>query len=329
MHNMLPLLKKTDFPPIKRARMHTLQVNLGYLCNQTCFHCHVNAGPNRKELMDETNINLLIQLMEVSGIKTLDLTGGAPEMNPHFRKLVLAARKLKINVIDRCNLTILQEEDYAWLADFLADNQVEIAASLPCYLEDNVDAQRGNGVFQASIAGLKKLNALGYGKDDSGLVVNLVYNPQGINLPPSQAELEAAYKKELLARYDIHFNELFTITNQPIARFGSTLVSKGLFDEYMQLLKDNFKPENLKSVMCRTLISIDWQGFVYDCDFNQMLGLPAPIEGEDKLHIAQLIAQEELAQALDYGLAGQPIAIMDHCYACTAGQGSSCGGALD
>ena len=329
MHNMLPLLKKTDFPPIKRARMHTLQVNLGYLCNQTCFHCHVNAGPNRKELMDETNINLLIQLMEVSGIKTLDLTGGAPEMNPHFRKLVLAARKLKINVIDRCNLTILQEEDYAWLADFLADNQVEIAASLPCYLEDNVNAQRGNGVFQASIAGLKKLNALGYGKDDSGLVVNLVYNPQGINLPPSQAELEAAYKKELLARYDIHFNELFTITNQPIARFGSTLVSKGLFDEYMQLLKDNFKPENLKSVMCRTLISIDWQGFVYDCDFNQMLGLPAPIEGEDKLHIAQLIAQEELAQALDYGLAGQPIAIMDHCYACTAGQGSSCGGALD
>ncbi|MBN4058202.1 arsenosugar biosynthesis radical SAM protein ArsS [Mariprofundus ferrooxydans] len=329
MRDMLPLLKNTDFPAIKRARMNTLQVNLGYLCNQTCFHCHVNAGPNRKELMDETNINLLIQLMEVSGIKTLDLTGGAPEMNPHFRKLVLAARKLKINVIDRCNLTILQEPGYEWLADFLADNNVEVAASLPCYLEDNVDAQRGDGVFQTSIAGIQRLNELGYAKEGSELTLNLVYNPQGINLPPSQIELEASYKKELLARYDIHFNELFTITNQPIARFGSTLVTKGLFDEYMQLLKDNFQQANVKGVMCRTLISIDWQGYVYDCDFNQMLGLHALIEGEDKLHIAQLIAQEELAQALDYGLAGQPITIMDHCYACTAGQGSSCGGALD
>ena len=329
MRNMLPLLKNTDFPAIKRARMHTLQVNLGYLCNQTCFHCHVNAGPKRKEIMDETTINLLIQLMQQANIKTLDLTGGAPEMNPHFRKLVLAARKLNINVIDRCNLTILDEEGYEWLADFLAENQVEIAASLPCYLEDNVDAQRGNGVFQSSIKGMKKLNALGYGMEDSKLVLNLVYNPQGISLPPSQQELESAYKKELLARYNIHFNELFTITNQPIARFGSTLVSKGLFDEYMKLLKDNFQQDNLKHVMCRTLISIDWQGYVYDCDFNQMLGLHAPIEGEEKLHIAQLIAQEELQQTLGYGLAGQPIAVMDHCYACTAGQGSSCGGALD
>jgi len=328
MRDMLPLLKKTNFPPIKRARMHTLQVNLGYLCNQTCFHCHVNAGPKRKEIMDEANINLLIQLMEVSGIKTLDLTGGAPEMNPYFKKLVLAARKLKIHVIDRCNLTILSEKGYEWLADFLADNQVEIAASLPCYLEDNVDAQRGNGVFQASIASIKKLNALGYGLEDKQLTLNLVYNPQGISLPPSQQELEAAYKKELLARYGIHFNELFTITNQPIARFGSTLVTKGLFDKYMQLLKDNFQQANVKGVMCRTLISIDWQGYVYDCDFNQMLGLHAPIEGEEKIHIAQLIAQEELAQTLGYGLAGQPISVMDHCYACTAGQGSSCGGAL-
>ncbi len=328
MRDMLPLLKNTDFPAIKRARMHTLQVNLGYLCNQTCLHCHVNAGPKRKEIMDESTINLLIQLMEISGIQTLDLTGGAPEMNPHFRKLVLTARKLNIHVIDRCNLTILGEEGYDWLADFLADNQVEIAASLPCYLEDNVDAQRGNGVFQASIAGIKKLNALGYGMEDSGLVLNLVYNPQGASLPPAQAELEAAYKKELLARYDIHFNELFTITNQPIARFGTTLVNKGQFDDYMQLLKANFKPENVKGVMCRTLISIDWQGYVYDCDFNQMLGLHAPIEGEDKLHIAQLIAQEELQTTLHQGLAGHPITVMDHCYACTAGQGSSCGGAL-
>lgn len=328
MRDMLPLLKKTNFPSIKRARMHTLQVNLGYLCNQTCFHCHVNAGPKRKEIMDLANINLLIQLMEVSGIKTLDLTGGAPEMNPHFRTLVLAARKLNITVVDRCNLTILSEKGYEWLADFLAENDVEVAASLPCYLEDNVDAQRGDGVFQASIAGIQKLNALGYGMTESGLTLHLVYNPQGINLPPSQVELEASYKKELLARYDIHFNELFTITNQPIARFGSTLVTKGLFDEYMQLLKDNFQQANVKGVMCRTLISIDWEGYVYDCDFNQMLGLHAPIEGEEKLHIAQLIAQEELVQALDHGLAGQPITVMDHCYACTAGQGSSCGGAL-
>ncbi|MDQ6979954.1 MAG: arsenosugar biosynthesis radical SAM protein ArsS, partial [Ghiorsea sp.] len=233
MRDMLPLLKKTNFPTIKRARMHTLQVNLGYLCNQTCFHCHVNAGPKRKEIMDLANINLLIQLMEVSGIKTLDLTGGAPEMNPHFRKLVLAARKLNITVIDRCNLTILSEKGYEWLADFLAENDVEVAASLPCYLEDNVDAQRGDGVFQTSIAGIQKLNALGYGMAESGLALHLVYNPQGINVPPSQVELEASYKKELLARYDIHFNQLFTITNQPIARFGSTLVTKGLFDEYM------------------------------------------------------------------------------------------------
>jgi len=328
MRDMLPLLKKTDFPAIRRARMNTLQVNLGYLCNQTCFHCHVNAGPNRKELMDSSNISLLIQLMKISSIKILDLTGGAPEMNPHFRKLVLAARKLNIHVIDRCNLTILEEPGYEWLVDFLAVNNVEVAASLPCYLEDNVDNQRGDGVFQASIAGIKKLNALGYGLEDSKLTLNLVYNPQGINLPPSQAELEASYKKELFERYAIHFNELFTITNQPIQRFGSTLVTNGQFDTYMDLLKANFQQANVKGVMCRTLISIDWQGYVYDCDFNQMLGLPAPIEGVEKLHIAQLIAQEELQQTLDQGLVGQPITIMDHCYACTAGQGSSCGGAL-
>lgn len=328
MRDMLPLLKKTDFPAIKRARMHTLQVNLGYLCNQTCLHCHVNAGPNRKELMDDATINQLIQLMETSGIKTLDLTGGAPEMNPHFRKLVLAARKLNIHVIDRCNLTILEEEGYEWLAEFLAENKVEIAASLPCYLEDNVNAQRGNGVFKTSISGIQKLNQLGYGQNDNNLKLNLVYNPQGISLPPSQTELEEAYKKELLSRYNIHFNELFTITNQPISRFGSTLVSKGQFDEYMTLLKDNFQEANVPGVMCRTLISIDWQGYVYDCDFNQMLDLPAPIEGEVRLHIAQLLAQKELQDTLGRGLLGQPIKIMDHCYACTAGQGSSCGGAL-
>ncbi len=328
MHDMLPLLRKTDFPPLRRARLQTLQVNLGYLCNQNCFHCHVNAGPKRKENMDGSTVNLLIQLMEGSGIKTLDLTGGAPEMNPHFRKLVLAARKMKKHVIDRCNLTILDEEGFDWLPGFLAENQVEVVASLPCYLEDNVDKQRGDGVFEKSIAAIKTLNELGYGMEESKLVLNLVYNPQGPSLPPAQEALEAAYKTELLERYGIHFNQLLTITNQPIQRFGSTLVSKGQFESYMQLLKDNFQQANLKNVMCRSLLSIDWQGYVYDCDFNQMLGLPARIEQEDKLHIAQLIAQEEFEQTLHQGLASQPITVMDHCYACTAGQGSSCGGAL-
>ncbi|MDQ6989268.1 MAG: arsenosugar biosynthesis radical SAM protein ArsS [Mariprofundaceae bacterium] len=328
MRDMLPLLEKTNFPAIRRAKMHTLQVNLGYLCNQTCFHCHVNAGPNRKELMSESTIQELISLMEVAKIKTLDLTGGAPEMNPHFKMLVKAARALDVHVIDRCNLTILEEDGYAWLAEFLAEQQVEVAASLPCYLADNVDAQRGDGVFQSSISGIQRLNALGYGLEGSDLKLNLVFNPQGTSLPPAQEALEADYKKELLARYHIHFNHLFTITNQPIQRFGSTLVSKGQFEGYMQLLKDNFLADNVAGVMCRTLISVDWLGYVYDCDFNQMLDLPAPIQGEKKLHITQLITQANLKQTLQEGLEGQPITIMDHCYACTAGQGSSCGGAL-
>ncbi|MDX8383228.1 MAG: arsenosugar biosynthesis radical SAM protein ArsS [Ghiorsea sp.] len=328
MKDMLPLLQKTNFPAIKRDKLHTLQVNLGYLCNQTCFHCHVNAGPNRKELMEQSTIKQLVQLMKLGNIKTLDLTGGAPEMNPHFRELVLAAKALNVHVIDRCNLTILEEEGYEWLADFLAEQKVEVAASLPCYLEDNVDAQRGSGVFQSSIRGIQRLNALGYGQAHSDLQINLVYNPQGASLPPPQQALEASYKTELLQRYGILFNQLFTITNQPIQRFGSTLVSKGQFEGYMQLLKDNYQAENLNDVMCKTLISIDWQGYVYDCDFNQMLDLPAPIEHEKKLHIQQLIEKEELQQRLNTGLEGQPIRIMDHCYACTAGQGSSCGGAL-
>jgi len=328
MHDMLPLLKVTDFPKITRDKMHTLQVNLGYLCNQTCFHCHVNAGPRRTEIMEKKTIDQLIHLMEVADIKTLDLTGGAPEMNPHFRELVLAAKAIGVHVIDRCNLTIINEEGYEWLPSFLADNEVEVAASLPCYLEDNVDKQRGNGVFQTSIEAIKKLNTLGYGQADHHLTLNLVYNPQGPSLPPSQAGLQADYKRELLTRYGILFDELFTITNQPIARFGSTLVSKGQFEDYMQLLKDNFQASNVAGVMCRNLISIDWQGYVYDCDFNQMLGLHAPINDHPELHIQDLIEKAELQSALKAGLKGQPITIMNHCYACTAGQGSSCGGAL-
>jgi radical SAM/Cys-rich protein len=238
-------------------------------------------------------------------------------MNPGFFSLIRQAREMEVHVIDRCNLTVLTEHGHQDTARFLADNKVEIIASMPCYLEENVDAQRGKGVFDRSIEGLRLLNQLGYGIDEQ-LLLNLVYNPQGISLPPSQQELETAYKKELKQRFDIDFNQLYTITNMPIKRFGSTLISKGLFDEYMQLLKTSYSKENLSGVMCRTTLSVDWQGYVYDCDFNQMLALPAGLSLE-KTHINDLLLSD---------LQGQPIAIMDHCYGCTAGQGSSCGGAL-
>ncbi|MDZ4097549.1 MAG: arsenosugar biosynthesis radical SAM (seleno)protein ArsS [Methylophilaceae bacterium] len=319
MHATFPLLQVTDFPPIRRNQLTTLQVNLGYLCNQTCVHCHVNAGPKRTELMDEATINEVLEFLRAKPhIRTLDLTGGAPEMNPYVRYLVEQARSLGVKVIDRCNLTILEEPGYESLADFLASFQVEVTASLPCYLEDNVDRQRGNGVFDASIRALHRLNALGYGKPDSGLVLNLVYNPQGAVLPPSQESLATAYR-EHLGKLDIAFNQLFTITNMPIARFGSTLVSKGKFHEYMQLLKDAYRAENLDTVMCKSLLSVDWQGFVSDCDFNQMLHIPLGAGKKPRTHLADL---------LERNLQDEPIAIADHCYGCTAGQGSSCSGAL-
>jgi radical SAM/Cys-rich protein len=319
MHATLPLLEVTDFPAIKRTQLDTLQVNLGYRCNQSCLHCHVNAGPKRTENMDEKTINVLIDFIKSSGVTKLDLTGGAPEMNPHFRYLVKAARGLGVHVIDRCNLTILSEPGYDGLAEFLADNEVEVVASLPCYLEDNVDAQRGKGVFAASIAGLQKLNSLGYAQAGSSRVLNLVYNPQGPALPPGQQELEAAYKTHLMDEFGISFNHLFTITNMPIQRFGSTLISKGQFTDYMSLLKSSFSEDNLNDVMCKTLISVDWQGYVYDCDFNQQLNLPLRLASKPKVHLSEL---------LQVDLGGRPIVIADHCYGCTAGQGSSCGGAL-
>ncbi|MDX8407506.1 MAG: arsenosugar biosynthesis radical SAM protein ArsS [Mariprofundaceae bacterium] len=320
MHATLPLLEKTDFPAIYRDTLDTLQVNLGYLCNQTCIHCHVNAGPRRKEIMQQETVATIIDFLAHARIQTLDLTGGAPEMNPHFRELVEAARGMGIRVIDRCNLTIIEEEGYEWLAEFLAEQAVEVIASLPCYLGDNVDAQRGNGVFDASIAALRKLNGLGYGIDGSALTLTLVYNPQGANLPPSQSDLEAAYKRELGIRFGISFNQLFTITNMPIKRFGSWLISKGQFADYMQVLTDAYSEANLPGVMCRTLVSVDWQGYVYDCDFNQMLDLPIEDEHGSRRHLSDLMGMD---------LKGRPIIVMDHCYGCTAGQGSSCGGALD
>ena len=317
MHNTLSRLRQSDFPVIERQNLTTLQVNLGYLCNQTCVHCHVNAGPNRKELMDESNLDLLIQFLEQGNVETLDLTGGAPEMHPSFQYLVKRATELGVKVIDRCNLTILSEPGYEDLGAFLAVHGVEVIASLPCYSMENVDRQRGKGVFGRSIDGLKQLNALGYGQDDSELILNLVYNPQGASLPPPQKKLEQDYKRELKQHFDIHFNQLFTITNMPIQRFGSMLISKGQFDDYIQLLKDNHQAQNLDQVMCRSVISVDWQGYLFDCDFNQQLGLSAGAGG--KRHLRDLHAD---------GFAGEAIHTADHCYGCTAGQGSSCGGAL-
>jgi radical SAM/Cys-rich protein len=320
MHATLPLLARTDFPPLRRARLETLQVNLGYRCNQSCLHCHVNAGPNRTEAMGAATVDLVLEVLRVRGLSTLDLTGGAPELNPEFRRLVRGARALGVAVMDRCNLTILSEPGQEDLAEFLAALGVEVVASLPCYSAANVDRQRGDGVFERSIAGLQRLNALGYGVEGSGLVLDLVYNPQGPSLPPPQAALEADYKRELMAHFGIRFNRLFALANMPIQRFGSTLVSKGEFAGYMALLRGAHRDENLATVMCRSLISVDWQGDLHDCDFNQMLGLPAALPGRARGHLRDLLAVDPM---------GQPIRVADHCYGCTAGQGSSCGGALE
>lgn len=317
MHPTLPLLEHTDFPQIYRAQLDTLQVNLGYKCNLSCLHCHVNAGPTRKEMMSLEHIAMLVPLMKKLGISNLDLTGGAPELHEGFRALVDEARTAGIKVIDRCNLTVLLEPGQEDLAAFLAAQQVEIVASLPCYSVKNVDQQRGNGVFDKSITALQQLNRLGYGKRESGLVLNLVFNPQGPSLPPPQEALEADYKRELKSHFDIEFNHLFALANMPIKRFGSTLISKGQFDGYMQLLKDNFSEANLDGLMCRSLLSVDWQGFVYDCDFNQQLDIA--LGCSKKTHLRDLAGMK---------LNGKAIGIADHCYACTAGQGSSCGGAL-
>ena len=317
MKDTLEFLTDTDFPAITRTAVETLQLNLGYLCNQQCLHCHVDASPRRTELMSEKVIDAVIQFVDKHKIKTLDLTGGAPEMNPHFQKLVLAAKKLKVHIIDRCNLTILEEPGYEWLANFLAENNVEVVASMPCYLEENVNAQRGKDVFKNSIKGLKRLNALGYGKEGQ-LKLNLVFNPQGANLPPPQNALEQDYKKQLMDNFGIEFNHLFTITNMPIKRFGSTLLSKGLFDDYMNLLKNSYDKDNLDGLMCRTQISVDWQGNVHDCDFNQMLNLKS-VFNKGKVNLLDL---------MDFDFNQSPIVVMEHCYGCTAGQGSSCGGAL-
>lgn len=319
MLETLPLLEKTAFPALHREAVTTLQVNLGYLCNQQCLHCHVNAGPKRSEVMNDQNIQCVIDFLQTSDVKLLDLTGGAPELNPHFRDLVKAARSKGVQVIDRCNLTILDEPGQEDLAEFLAEQGVQITASLPCYEQENVDGQRGKGVFEKSIAGLKKLNQLGYGQEEGELELNLVYNPTGAYLPPPQQVLEADYKQKLFDQHGIVFSQLLTLANMPIQRFGSSLISKGQFNDYMTLLQTAHKDENLKTVMCRSLISVDWQGYLYDCDFNQMLDLPMQLEGTQRPHLRDVMTKD---------LSGEAIVVRGHCYGCTAGQGSSCGGAL-
>jgi radical SAM/Cys-rich protein len=316
MRDMLPLLDRIPFPAVERGPLQILQVNLGYRCNQSCLHCHVNAGPNRTEEMDGATVDRVIEVLARRAIGTLDITGGAPELNPHFRRLVRDARALGLDVMDRCNLTILEQPGQEDLADFLAGEGVEIVASMPCYLQDNVERQRGKGVFDGSIRALRKLNALGYGRGK--LTLNLVYNPQGPSLPPAQAALEADYKRVLGEEYGIVFDRLFVLANMPIQRFGSMLVSRGEFDGYLRLLQDAHLDTNLAGVMCRNLVSVDWRGYLYDCDFNQMLDLPIEREGR-RMHVSDLLRKD---------LAGRPIRVAGHCFGCTAGQGSSCGGAL-
>ncbi|MAR92472.1 MAG: radical SAM protein [Pseudomonadales bacterium] len=315
-----PLLFRsgTEFPALRRRETEILQLNLGYRCNLSCTHCHVNAGPRRTEAMSWETAQQVLQVLQARPIATLDLTGGAPELNPHFRWLVEQARNLGVEVIDRCNLTILEEPGQEDLARFLAEQAVKVVASLPCYSEKNVDAQRGGGVFAGSIRGLRQLNDLGYGRAGSGLQLDLVYNPVGPFLPPPQGDLEQQYKQRLWADFKIEFNHLLTLANMPISRFGSVLQAQGQFDDYLQLLRDSHNPDNLEGVMCRNTISVDWQGNLYDCDFNQMLELPLRRQGRPR----------QLKDLLAESLAGNPVQVADHCFGCTAGQGSSCGGAL-
>lgn len=318
MRDTWPLLKNSDFPAISRGKVSTLQLNLGYLCNLSCIHCHVNAGPRRTELMDQDTMRTALQVAKRLGVQTLDLTGGSPEMNPHFRWLVQAAGDAGLHVMDRLNPTIMEEPGYQWVGEFLASHGVEVVASLPCYSQANVDEQRGDGVFESSITALKALNALGYGQRGNALTLNLVYNPNGAYLPPNQAKLEADYRKLLGENFGIVFNHLYALANMPIQRYGSWLLSKGHFATYMATLREAHLDSNLPAVMCRSSISVDYNGYVYDCDFNQMLKLP--LAGRrDGTHLRDL-----LQSPVPTG-----IAVADHCYGCTAGQGSSCGGALN
>jgi radical SAM/Cys-rich protein len=309
--------------PLLRGEATTLQINVGKLCNQACHHCHVEAGPKRSEIMPANVAERVLELLAASAEVTVaDITGGAPELNPNFRGMVSRARELGRHVIDRCNLTILFEPGQECLPEYLARNQVEIVASLPCYTAANVDAQRGRGVFEKSILALQNLNSIGYGMPDSALKLNLVYNPLGAFLPPPQNDLEAEYKQQLREHFGIEFHQLFTITNMPIKRFADFLHQSGKHAEYMELLVNHFNRATVSNLMCRSLVSVGWNGALYDCDFNQMLEIGIEAEGSRGSPLT-VWDVENIGQ-----LSGRRIATSSHCFGCTAGAGSSCGGAL-
>lgn len=302
---------------LQRKFPKVLQLNVGKLCNLTCVHCHVNAGPRRKEIITRETLEPILDWLQSTSIRTVDLTGGAPEMIPDFYWLISRLKRMGCHVIDRCNLTILVEPGFENLAGFLAENEVEVIASMPCYSPDNVNAQRGEGVFDNSIRGLHLLNRLGYGKNPR-LELHLVYNPNGAKLPPDQDELKADYKRELKAHFGIEFNDLYALANLPVARFASWLRRNGKLEDYMQLLIENFNPASVDGLMCRDTLSVDWQGRVFDCDFNQQLNLH-PGHGEEPKLLWDIDLDHWLRIPIRTGL---------HCYGCTAGQGSSCGGAV-
>jgi radical SAM/Cys-rich protein len=308
-----------QLPPLRAHGIDILQINVGKICNQTCHHCHVDAGPDRREAMSRETADHCLRVLSECDIATLDITGGAPEMNPQFRHMVVEARRAERRVIDRCNLTILLAPRYEDLPEFLAEHHVEIIASLPCYIEENCDRQRGDGVFRKSVDALRRLNALGYGVRDD-LRLSLVFNPQGASLPPDERSLEAAYRRELQERYGISFTRLFAITNMPIARFLDDLLQSGRYEPYMRSLVDAFQPTTIDGVMCRTMLSVDWLGNLFDCDFNQMLALP--VRGAVPKHLRD-VHRSTLSQ-----LAARRIATGRHCFGCTAGAGSSCQGSL-
>ena len=302
---------------LRRTRLSTLQINLGKLCNQTCSHCHVDAGPDRRESMSHETAQQIIGFLKRSQVETLDITGGAPEMNPNFRWLVEQAHELGLKIIDRCNLTILLAPNFTYLPAFLAEHRVTVIASLPCYLEENCDLQRGEGVFSKSIEAIRRLNQLGYGSPESGLELHLVYNPVGTSLPPDQSKLEADYREQLMARYGLQFNHLYTITNMPISRYLADLLSRNEYMKYMQKLMDSFNARTIGELMCRSLVSVDWNGYLYDCDFNQMLDLP--LDPNNSVHISDVSKDD---------LVGRTIQTANHCFGCTAGCGSSCTGSI-
>ena len=322
IHNFTATLQQHDLQ-LQRISTRVLQINVGKKCNQTCAHCHVGAGPNRKEMMSHQTMQRVLDWLSQTKIPIIDITGGAPELNPHFRFLVSQIKNSSParHVIDRCNLTVLFEAGQENLADFLAENEIEIIASLPCYNANNVDEQRGDGVFEKSIRALQKLNSMGYGKNQN-LILNLVYNPIGAHLPALQAALEADYKRALQENFGIVFNSLFTITNMPIARFAAHLRRSGEWDEYQKLLVQSFNPMSISDLMCRDTLNIGWRGEVYDCDFNQMLKMQW--RDFDSLARPPLYLWDISPQQI----AGRAIQTADHCFGCTAGAGSSCGGAL-